>query len=698
MTIKGILPKEQFDKLGKLVFFREERIIVEEIRTWSLKSRNLIKINFYVNSIIVFIIFVSLVLINTPISLDINYATWIFLGFILFATFNLFFIYLKEVHSVNNYHRIIRDLYDNLLKFIFDYYRLSLAEFLPNFPDTKEISEDLGRAGLSSCNYYDTLSEILGIISGCLLILVLFILNNHPTYAISVLITLTILIFYAVFLYLGKKYSQAQQVYRNEADNFDLAFNDSQPLLVKTQINYENSVYKKYLKRVVSYTDRINIISELNSGLLPAFLLFLPMVFNVSNPAVVYLLVGLFVSGKLFGKSLIISHKADIDLAEKRIKDVDHLLNLIIRTNSEITPLRYKKMRALAKRYLNKTSQQENGLTIKNLEYVSGRTGQKNLIKANKLFIPAGKVSFLIGESGIGKSIFGRIVTLRYADFKAEYLGINDFDLRMFPSLEKAHENLHFSGLRNITTSYRNAVSVYIKNCPQRCLLIKNTNSFRISTDELLEFFYLNSEYYKDTLLEFLKSNRKLLSKAKRKSELRKRDPKIYYEYLGLMFKNINIKGVFLQLTKQFLEKFGIDEQREIIDDLLKIEIFSFKHLLSYIPEASLYFMDAVLSEPPISQGQRRRVLYAIDVLLEGKVFVVDEPFSNLDEHTSLNIFRDLARYAREYNSVVFILDQKMFKSIYTKHKNDFGLVMSFSKSADGNYLIEPTQNMQFVN
>ena len=715
IQIKGILTEGQLNKLDKLTFYKEERLLLEKIKTWSKKTRLYIKIHFFVGILTVFGTFIALVMTSRLSGISDNYVKYFFMIFFVFSAAELFFVYIKKVHSVNYYHRIMRDLYDNLLRVILDNYRLSLAEVLPNFPNVKEISEDMGKAGLSSANYHEAMEVLTGIVLGGIVLFLYFLAGGDIVYLRLTVITFIILGFFGLFLYLGKKFSNAQQAYRGEADKFDQVFNDSEPLLVRTQIDYETSSYEKYLKKVVHYTDRVNLVSEINVGLLPVLLLFLPYALDIKEAVLSYILVGLYVSGKLFGRSLVISQKADVDHAEKRIKEVDDLLDLILSINSELTPAKYVEMKdsylsrnngKFYKSWKNDSKKsiievieehKGEGLLVKNLEFISGRVGQKKIIKVSELLIPSGKVSFLIGDSGIGKSVFGRLVTLRYADFNAEFLGISSLDFRLFTNLEEAHKYLHFSGLRNIFTSYRNAISVYIKNYWEDSMFVKSVENIKIDSDTLRTHFVKNSDYYGSTVLNVLR-NIDEINKNIKPIYVQKENNQTYYFYLGQLFKYLHSGDLFIEMVNKCKTELSETSMNNLLVELLKTEYYAYKHMLSYIPEASLYFLDAVLSEPPISQGQRRRILYALDVFMKGKVFVVDEPFSNLDVGTSINIIKDLIKYAKSFDAVVLVLDQKIFKEVYEKFKDEFGLVLTFKSDENGSYVIKPLEQVFFSN
>jgi hypothetical protein len=113
---------------------------------------------------------------------------------------------------------------------------------------------------------------------------------------------------------------------------------------------------------------------------------------------------------------------------------------------------------------------------------------------------------------------------------------------------------------------------------------------------------------------------------------------------------------------------------------LMCAEYLAWNHLLKLIPEASLYFMEAVLSEPPISQGQRRRIIYLLDILNSGEVFVMDEPTANLDEQTYLQVFEDLVVYAREEKASVIVLEPKVYPKVFEllQEKGVLGNIYSF--------------------
>jgi energy-coupling factor transport system ATP-binding protein len=61
-----------------------------------------------------------------------------------------------------------------------------------------------------------------------------------------------------------------------------------------------------------------------------------------------------------------------------------------------------------------------------------------------------------------------------------------------------------------------------------------------------------------------------------------------------------------------------------------------------------------------LSGGQRQKVAIASILALEPKVLVLDEPTAELDPASSLQVFRLLARYAREHGTTVVVVEQKI--------------------------------------
>lgn len=61
-----------------------------------------------------------------------------------------------------------------------------------------------------------------------------------------------------------------------------------------------------------------------------------------------------------------------------------------------------------------------------------------------------------------------------------------------------------------------------------------------------------------------------------------------------------------------------------------------------------------------LSGGQRQKVAIASILAMQPKVLVLDEPTAELDPVSSLNVFRLLARYAREHGTTVVVVEQKI--------------------------------------
>lgn len=61
-----------------------------------------------------------------------------------------------------------------------------------------------------------------------------------------------------------------------------------------------------------------------------------------------------------------------------------------------------------------------------------------------------------------------------------------------------------------------------------------------------------------------------------------------------------------------------------------------------------------------LSGGQKQKVAIASVLVMHPKVLVLDEPTAELDPASSLGVYRLLARYAREHNTTVVVVEQKI--------------------------------------
>lgn len=61
-----------------------------------------------------------------------------------------------------------------------------------------------------------------------------------------------------------------------------------------------------------------------------------------------------------------------------------------------------------------------------------------------------------------------------------------------------------------------------------------------------------------------------------------------------------------------------------------------------------------------LSGGQKQKVAIASILALKPKVLVLDEPTAELDPASSLQVFQLLARYARENNTTIVVVEQKI--------------------------------------
>lgn len=658
MLNKGILSQDQIEKLGKLVFTPHEKEVIDQIGYNAKKLRKAIRTYTFYAMLSISTLFVLFIL---GTSLPNFSKTVLYLLFGIVLAIQLVYSY----HSVyraglyaNTYKRLTGALLDNILFLIIDDFRISLAGNLARIPNPKEISESISKATLPSLVLSNTLGMLLGIFIGILGLLIQYILSGNDTALVMFVVTLAILILYVIFLYFGSRFLPKQKSFVEISDGFDIDFKSTQPLLFRSHLEFYPTSFYKALNSVVSTTTIINGINRLVDSIIPVIIVFFPLLFlNNDSTFLILLSISLYVISKTFGTSQVVSNYYEVKIAEERLKTLDTLLDTILEIGSELTPDYYD---LLKKEYLKKNPGQmildtytRGDFNIVNLEYISGRDSSKRSINVAKATLKSGKVNFLKGNSGSGKSIFGRLLTLRYSDFKSTFLGVKGYDIRTFRSLDKGLQYLHFSGLRPIHTSYRQAVGAYLHPSIPQTLITQKLNLRTVNMNYVRKHFQLNADYYKEAWSHILGT-----------LNAYKKDPKLFVAEFNALTESER------QLVSQcYKSKLSSQISPKLHIFALVMEFYSFAHLRTFIPEASLYFMDAILSEPPISQGQRRRILFALDVLVEGSVFVVDEPFSNLDIETAKKVLVSLVNYARTHNSVVLILDQDINSEILSACK-----------------------------
>ncbi len=683
---RGLLREDQLKKISYLSFSRESKQITALLTQCVRKLRQYQRISFFLESLSTLILF--LILSFIPILLLQTKPLIVFLAmiYIVFHALVIFFRLVK-LHYLHKYIRVTQDLGDNLLSVIFDDYKLSLGDKLPEVYQVKGMVQDIAEAAEASREYQRFVREVFGVVFGLLVLLALgfslkFMLFLHVAVLVSV-----ILLLFAVHSLLEAMHSAFELDYEKEHKNYDESFTNSHPLLTRTTLDFDRNTYLENEKPAAILFDNINIVNIVNKSLLPVLLLFLPLILGDIAGGVYLLVVGLFISNRLFSVQNPVLNRAKTKKGERRLDQLDNYLDTIINKGSEITPTIYKE---LQKELIAQNPKTRIGdriiwgdLIIKNLSYYTGWSKNKKQIFVDDISLPFGKVSFLVGDYGVGKTLFGRVATLRYSNFSADQLSIGNKDLRTFRSLDEALRYLHLSSKRNISTSYRNALSVYLRDAKRANLLVKKIMDFDGDAQLIEQHFKQNKSYYGNlhTLVAQVLGSGKV-------------DPE-YFKLAADLYQNFSYQKNTYQTLKELKEEIDENVFNKALAIAAMAEYLSFKHLKNYVPEASLFFMDVVLSEPPISEEMKLRFLYSLDVFMEGLVLVVDEPFKQLKEENASRVLDDLVEYAKNYNAIVIILDEKLYYEIIEKHKgqNVLGKIMRFED--DGFSMVIRSNDME---
>ena len=675
---RGLVTEDQLKKISYLSFSNESKQIVALLTRFVRKLKKYQKISFILETVSTFFLFLILSLIPLLLLQEKHIILLLALLYVVFHALVIFFRLVK-LHYLNKYTKVMEDLGDNLLSIIFDDYRLSLGEKLPGFSQVKEMTKDIAETAFSLREYLRFIKEMIGIVLGLIILMALGITMNYILFIHLALLVAVILVLYSVHTMLEAMHLAYEHSYQKKNKLYDDSFVHSHPLLTRTTLNFDKSTYTANLKPISILFDNINVVSTVNKSLLPILLLFLPLLLGNMAEGVFLLVVGLFISNRLFSINNPVLNRAKVVKGEYRLKQLNFYLDTILDKGSEITPHAYKKIR---KELIGQNPRLKTGdriiwgnLNIEGLTYYTGWSKNKRQIYIDKISLPYGKISFLVGDYGMGKTLFGRVATLRYSNFNADILAIGDKDIRTFKSLEQGLKYLHYSCQRNIFTSYRNALSVYINDAKQTNIFVKKVFNFKEDLKDVKQHFIDHKDYYGGlhVLLSGLLDKEDMVFGEKDLSGG-------YFNLVANLYQSFSHQMSVLTALKELKDNVNEDIFNKGLILAAVAEYISYNHLKNYVPEANIYYMDANLSEPPISEDMKLRFLYAIDVFMEGLVLVVDEPFSQLDPNLSKIIFNDLVNYAKNYNAVVIILDEKINSDVIddNRGKDVLGKILRF--------------------
>jgi ABC-type lipoprotein export system ATPase subunit len=658
---QAIITPKTVSVIKDLVFDDKDKEILSWLQKVSFRSILFGRIVFVFTAVYSFLSTIFLVMSRRIVHLEAQKIYWIFAFYVAVGLVNYFLAVFGAWRNLNTYMRIISTTFDNILESIFDNYVVSLAHITPKFPRPKTFSTQLSAGALGDSNYQTSVSSIFGIFVGVIFGLVYGIFwHDWLSLSLSIFGLVAVLLF-AIFMNFGRRYIVAEEKLHLYADSLDRNYMDRRSTIFSRRNEINLDELESVLASSVNLTTWINAINYFATSVLPILLMFFPYLFDRTATSFALGASGLFILSKIFRQASMAGNYNSKKIAQVRLKQIDEICDIIKRESVELTPERYDVMRAkLGNSGLrSQFSSSNNNLRIENRSFVVGRGKERRMVSVGATELESGKVHFLFGRSGAGKSIFGRVLTLRYAAFRAKRIEVGGKDIRSFDSLFDGLSVLHFSSLRHITTSYRNAISVYISNPLGVKGIVDYINLLKPDSKSIKSFFAANCSYYGKIARKISCTNIPEIV-----DEIRNFDDKDLRR-IALVFKERRLKDV---------------SNKKDLEVLAVLEFASFKYLKAFIPEANLYFMDAFLSEPPISQGQRRRIILALDLLTKGRLLMADEPFANLDDKNAKEVLKLLVNYARLNNVVVLVLDQKDRISLKDfTDKTSLGKVLSIS-------------------
>lgn len=241
----------------------------------------------------------------------------------------------------NAYSRLIGAVLDNLISFLLDDYRVSLATVSANFPSPKDIANKISDASKSLLYIVSVLSSIIGLVLGLLVLLVAYLFVGEPFLINVVLMSLLFLGAFAIYVRFGSLYYPSQKAFMSLVDKFDIDFSGTRPLLIRTNLNLYPKELNKALEDTVRVTTKINLISNATAYIGPMLLVLSFFIPALSQDLSHYIIVALFVVSNTFGHSGIVSHYYAVNLSRERLVEFDAMLDTVLETGAELTPLRY---------------------------------------------------------------------------------------------------------------------------------------------------------------------------------------------------------------------------------------------------------------------------------------------------------------------------------------------------------------------
>ena len=672
---RGIPSIEQIERLEKFADTKDENDIIRLlIRTLkAFRKYNVLAYYLMILSRSVFIVLIYLALYFPG---QINTQVVIPLVFLLLSA--RVFSRHKLLSYRNRLSRILENLFDKLLEMILQRYKSSLGEYLPQSPNIKEICKDLVNAVLANTNLNKSESVIIGNSSAVIILIIYTAVTHQPVPYELGLLVLILFILYHILTHYGDSFTNMSMLLLQDIDKLDSRLKDTKPLLTTTRIDLYDSDYIEDSETLIRLISKINILHTTIEDLIPFVFILIPILAGsqLAIPLIASMIVMSYLSA-----TLSITNLEQIHNAQKRLEQLDELVGSIRLCGQEINSSKYLSLgKEVCDQRISAGSYDSMGsFRVEDLKYFVGRNSEKYQIHASELKFPTKKISILHAGSGSGKSVLGRVITMKYADFTAKFIGRGNFDFRCFDSLSDALSVLHFSTLRSIETSYRNILSVYLFDSSiQNSFIDKIIElSESRSYENVLKYYEDYKDYYSSVL-----HDQNIQDILDHKDRINPRELTIKSRTkLAELFRNI--EG---GLTTEELIGIG--------NPLLRIgliaEYIAFTHLQKFIPESNQFFMDAILSEPPISQGQKRRVLFAIDIFLKGDLYVADELLTNLDFESAKGMLDEVISYTERYNAPILVLDQELNLSLvkYLQEKKKLGNIYTFKKSGDSGYEI----------
>lgn len=389
---KGIISPQVVSNFKNIAESEDEKIIADKIYDCIIKYRTRLI------SVLIFTLFwraVNLLVLyysSQFSNLGLRVRVLVISVLLIFVSLGTFWFEFKLFIATNKIKRIVGNLFDKLLELIIDRFRLSLAERIPNFPDTKSLVKSIEESFFALVGLTRFYSTFGGSILGVLIITLISLLQgNNPPYALLLLIFLMIL-FFRLQMFFSRAFHSKTKKSIEAVDRIESKLRDTKPLITQTKLDLQKTKYFSITDEVIETTSKINITHSFIDDFIPLIFYMFPVLmgWDLIVPIVAASIIINYLSS-----SYNITNTYKLSSSHDRLIEIETLLESIKKCTDELTKKKYNE---ISKKVCNSIYSENDyrncsNVYIKDLVYKVGREGMVAEIEVPDMKIPNSKIS-----------------------------------------------------------------------------------------------------------------------------------------------------------------------------------------------------------------------------------------------------------------------------------------------------------------